>query len=30
MKRPLIYLFAVLVILLLNGCRAAGCGCPMY
>jgi hypothetical protein len=28
--RPLTYLLLLLCLLLLAGCRAGGCGCPMY
>lgn len=30
MNRPLLLLLCAIVLLVLNGCKAAGCGCPMY
>lgn len=30
MKRTFLFLICALVILFISGCRAAGCGCPMY
>lgn len=30
MKRSLLYLLCALAILFISGCKAAGCGCPMY